>query len=120
MGHNVNMVGTVYADAFGVIYNNVDEMMKAYSCVPNAISFERALEMRVKAITKNNCEGAVIQTNRSWKQWSGFMYELERGIPTVTFDGDQADPRNFSEAQYDTRIQGLVEVMEANKNGGNL
>jgi benzoyl-CoA reductase/2-hydroxyglutaryl-CoA dehydratase subunit BcrC/BadD/HgdB len=82
--------------------------------------------MRVKAITKNNCEGAVIHTNRSCKQWSGFMYELERGIrektgiPTVTFDGDQADPRNFSEAQYDTRIQGLVEVMEANKNGGNL
>ena len=49
------------------------------------------------------------------------MYELERvireetGIPTAVFDGDQADPRNFSEAQYDTRIQGLVEVMAANK-----
>lgn len=126
MQYNINMVGTVYADAFGVIYNNVDEMMKAYSYVPNAISFERALKMRVDAVTQNHCEGAVIHTNRSCKQWSGFMYELERkireetGIPTVTFDGDQADPRNFSEAQYDTRIQGLYEVMEANKNGGNL
>ena len=27
----------------------------------------------------------------------------------------QADPRNFSEAQYDTRVQGLMEIMEANK-----
>ena len=38
-------------------------------------------------------------------------------IPIVTFDGDQSDPRNFSEAQYDTRVQGLVEVMESNKRG---
>ncbi len=126
MEHNINMVGTVYADAFGVIYNNVDEMMKAYSYVPNAVSFERALKMRVDAVTKNKCEGAVIHTNRSCKLWSGFMYELDRrlreetGIPTVTFDGDQADPRNFSEAQYDTRVQGLYEIMEANKNGGSL
>lgn len=121
MEHNINMVGTVYADAFGVIYNNVDEMMKAYSYVPNAVSFERALKMRVDVVKKNNCDGAVIHTNRSCKQWSGFMYELDRrlreetGIPTVTFDGDQADPRNFSKAQYDTRIQGLYEVMESNK-----
>ena len=30
-------------------------------------------------------------------------------------DGDQADPRNFNEAQYATRVQGLVEAMDANK-----
>lgn len=119
--HNINVVGTVYADAFGVIYNNTDEMMKAYSYVPNAVSFERALKMRTDVIKKTKCDGAIIHMNRSCKLWSGFMYELERqmreetGIPTITFDGDQADPRNFSEAQYDTRIQGLYEIMEANK-----
>ncbi|NLO97012.1 MAG: 2-hydroxyacyl-CoA dehydratase, partial [Peptococcaceae bacterium] len=53
--------------------------------------------------------------------WSGNLYELERqwreqaGIPTVMFDGDQSDPRAFSEAQYLTRVQGLVEIMAANK-----
>lgn len=126
MQYNINVVGTVYADAFGVIYNNVDEMMKAYSYVPNAVCFDRALKMRADVVKQTNCEGAVIHTNRSCKLWSGFMSELERrlreetGIPTVTFDGDQADPRNFSEAQYDTRIQGLYEVMEANKEGGDL
>ena len=31
------------------------------------------------------------------------------------FDGDQADPRNFNAAQYETRVEGLVEAMEANK-----
>lgn len=37
------------------------------------------------------------------------------GIPTVTFDGDQSDPRAFSEAQYEARIQGLMEIMAENK-----
>ena len=36
-------------------------------------------------------------------------------IPCAGFDGDQADPRNFNEAQYLTRVQGLVEAMEQNK-----
>ena len=39
------------------------------------------------------------------------------GIPLTSFDGDQADPRNFSEAQYETRVQGLMEIMEAAKEG---
>jgi benzoyl-CoA reductase/2-hydroxyglutaryl-CoA dehydratase subunit BcrC/BadD/HgdB len=30
----------------------------------------------------------------------------------ASFDGDQADARNFSEAQYDTRVQGLTEIMQ--------
>jgi benzoyl-CoA reductase/2-hydroxyglutaryl-CoA dehydratase subunit BcrC/BadD/HgdB len=49
------------------------------------------------------------------------MAEMQRrftadlGVPCAGFDGDQADPRNFNEAQYATRVQGLVEAMEANK-----
>ena len=49
------------------------------------------------------------------------MYEMSRqigeecNIPVTSFNGDQADPRNFNEAQYATRVQGLVEAMEANK-----
>lgn len=49
------------------------------------------------------------------------MYEMSRqigeacDISVASFDGDQADPRNFSEAQYDTRVQGLMEIMESNK-----
>ena len=57
----------------------------------------------------------------SCKPWSGYMAEMQRrftkdlGVPCAGFDGDQADPRNFNEAQYATRVQGLVEAMEANK-----
>ena len=38
----------------------------------------------------------------------------KNGLPYVSFDGDQTDPRVYSPAQYETRVQALVEMMEAN------
>lgn len=117
----INMVTTIYADAFGFDYHSFDEMIKAYCSVPNAINLEKSRDKRVKLAKANNVEGLLVHTNRSCKLWSGFMAEMSRqigeecNIPVTSFDGDQADPRNFSEAQYDTRVQGLVEIMESNK-----
>ena len=117
----INMVTTIYADAFGFDYNTFDEMIRAYCKVPNAINLEMSRDKRIKLCKDNHVEGMLVHTNRSCKLWSGFMYEMSRqigkacDIPVVSFDGDQADPRNFSEAQYDTRVQSLTEIMEANK-----
>ncbi|OON86703.1 2-hydroxyglutaryl-CoA dehydratase [Oribacterium sp. C9] len=119
----INMVTTIYADAFGFIYKDFDDMCAQYCKVPNAINLEYARDKRVKLCKENKVEGLLVHTNRSCKLWSGFMPEMSRqigeecGIPVASFDGDQADPRNFSEAQYDTRVQGLTEIMEANKEG---
>ena len=117
----INMVTTIYADAFGFDYHSFDEMIAAYCSVPNAINLEISRDKRIKLCKDNNVEGLLVHTNRSCKLWSGFMSEMSRqigeacGIPVSRCDGDQADPRNFSEAQYDTRVQGLMEIMEANK-----
>lgn len=117
----INMVTTIYADAFGFDYHSFDEMIAAYCSVPNAINLEKSRDKRIKLCKDNNVEGLLVHTNRSCKLWSGFMSEMSRQIgeaceiPVTSFDGDQADPRNFSEAQYDTRVQGLMEIMEANK-----
>lgn len=119
----INMVTTIYADAFGFDYDSFDNMIRAYCKVPNAINLEVSRDKRVKLCRNSHVEGLLVHTNRSCKLWSGFMYEMSRqigelcNIPVVSFDGDQADPRNFSEAQYDTRVQGLMEIMEANKGG---
>ena len=116
----INMVTTIYADAFGFDYHSFDEMIAAYCSVPNAINLEKSRDKRIKLCKDNNVEGLLVHTNRSCKLWSGFMSEMSRqigeacGIPVTSFDGDQADPRNFSEAQYDTRVQGLMEIMESN------
>ena len=120
----INMVTTIYADAFGFIYDDFDGMIRAYCKVPNAINLETARDKRVKLCKDNHVEGMLVHVNRSCKLWSGFMNEMSRqigaacDIPVVSFDGDQADARNFSEAQYDTRVQGLTEIMEARKEAG--
>ena len=117
----MNMVTTVYADAFGFMYDDFDGMIEAYCRVCGTINLEKSRDKRVKLCKDNSVEGLLVHTNRSCKLWSGFMPEMSRqigrecGIPVVSFDGDQADPRNFSEAQYDTRVQGLMEIMESNK-----
>lgn len=117
----INTAAVVYAPAFGFIYENIDELMKAYCICPTAVSIETAVQWREKLCKENNINGILVHYNRSCKPWSGFMPEMERrlrdklGIAVAGFDGDQADPRNFSEAQYRTRIEGLYEIMEENK-----
>ncbi len=119
----INLVATIYADAFGFIYDDFDGLIESYCNVPNAMNLEHSRDIRVEIAKNNKAEGLLVHTNRSCKLWSGFMYEMSRqigeacDIPVVSFDGDQADPRNFSEAQYETRVQGLTEIMEARKGG---
>jgi benzoyl-CoA reductase/2-hydroxyglutaryl-CoA dehydratase subunit BcrC/BadD/HgdB len=119
----INMVTTIYADAFGFIYDDFDGMIRAYCKVPNAINLELSRDKRVKLTRENHVDGMLVHVNRSCKLWSGFMNEISRqigqicDIPVASFDGDQADPRNFSEAQYDTRVQALTEIMATRKGG---
>lgn len=119
----MNMVATIYADAFGLLYDDFEGMIRCYCSVPNSVNLEKARDNRVDIVKRTNAEGLLVHTNRSCKLWSGFMYEMsnqigqECNIPVVSFDGDQADPRNFSEAQYNTRLDGLMETMDAQKGG---
>lgn len=116
--NGINTTAVVYAPAFGFVYNNMDEMMKAYCKAPNSVCLETGVEWREGICRDNHVDGILVHYNRSCKPWSGYMPEMERrfrkdlGIPVVGFDGDQADPRNYSEEQYITRVQGLYEVME--------
>ncbi len=113
----INTVATIYANAFGFIYDDFDGMVRRYCEVPNAVNLERSRDQRINLVNNQHADGILVHTNRSCKMWSGFMAEEARQIgqachvPVATFDGDQADPRNFSEAQYLTRVQGLAEVM---------
>jgi len=117
----INLTASVYGPAFSFLYSNLDELMAAYAYVPNSNCFEGELKLRVDDAINNHVDGAVFHMNRSCKHWSGNLYEMQRqfteqtGVPAVMFDGDQSDPRCFSEAQYDTRIESLVEIMEQNK-----
>ena len=119
--HGVNVTAVVYAPAFGFVYNNMDEMVRAYYKAPNSVCIEQGVDWREGICRDNKVDGVLVHYNRSCKPWSGYMAEMQRrftkdlGVPCAGFDGDQADPRNFNEAQYETRVQGLVEAMEANQ-----
>ncbi len=119
--NGLNVTAVVYAPAFGFVYNNMDEMMRAYCKAPNSVCLEQGVDWREGLCRENKVDGVLVHYNRSCKPWSGYMPEMQRrftedlGVPCAAFDGDQADPRNFNVAQYETRVQGLVEAMEANK-----
>jgi benzoyl-CoA reductase/2-hydroxyglutaryl-CoA dehydratase subunit BcrC/BadD/HgdB len=121
--NDINMVATVYAQTFGVFYDDFDGLCRGYCNVVNCQCLESLRDSREAIIRENKCAGLLIHNNRSCKPWSVFMPEMGRqiakdcDIPVVSFDGDQADPRNFSEAQYITRVQGLRELMETKKGG---
>ena len=119
--NGVNVTAVVYAPAFGFVYNNLDEMVRAYCKAPNSVCIEQGVDWREGICRDNKVDGVLVHYNRSCKPWSGYMAEMQRrftkdlGVPTAGFDGDQADPRNFNAAQYETRVQGLVEAMQENK-----
>ena len=120
----INVTSCVYGPSFAFQYSNFDELMEAYASVPNSINLERSTELRERLCLEGKVDGGLVHINRSCKMWSATMPEMARrisndlNIPVVTFDGDQSDPRNFSEEQYATRVQGLAEIMEANAKKG--
>lgn len=119
--NGVNVTAVVYAPAFGFVYNDMDEMVRAYCKAPNSVCIELGVDWREGICRENKVDGVLVHYNRSCKAWSGYAAEMQRrfnrdlGVPCAGFDGDQADPRNFNAAQYETRVQGLVEAMEAKR-----
>lgn len=134
LGHNlrtlkkygINMVASSYAKAWAIKYEDLDGMARAYSsCTTNNANINAMVQRRTDAVRDYHCDGLVCHLNRSCKVMDCQMYEAQRQISSNTgaaytiFDGDQADYRNYSEAQFETRIQGLVEVMREKKEADN-
>jgi benzoyl-CoA reductase/2-hydroxyglutaryl-CoA dehydratase subunit BcrC/BadD/HgdB len=124
--YGINITGSNYPDVWTVEYDagDIEGMARAYATVANNLNLERQVEKRVQIIKAGKCDGVVYHMNRSCKVMDFLTYELQRrvfektAVPYMTFDGDQADPRVFVPAQFDTRLQALVEIMESKKSRG--
>ncbi len=124
---DINVVTSTYPKSWTVQYEtgDIEGMAKAYSgnVYPNR-NLNYDVENMVNLTRKFNLDGIVFHSNRSCKLMDFRQYEVQRrvfaecGVPSVIFDGDQTDPRLFSEAQYETRIQALAEMMAENKKKG--
>ena len=114
--YGVNMVASTYPDSWNIRYekNDLDALVRAYAS-------HYANRSIAYSVEDYSLDGIIFHSNRSCKLMDFKQYEIQRqvqqrtGVPAVFFDGDQTDPRVFSDAQYETRIQALVELMEKNK-----
>ena len=120
--YGINMVASSYGKAWAINYDDLDGMARAYCFAStNGDNLTTMLSRRLEALQRFDCDGTIYHVNRSCKVMDCQMMEVQRqlselaGVPFTSFDGDQADYRNYSEAQFETRIQGLVEVMRQNK-----
>lgn len=114
----INMVGTPYTGNYGTTFEDLYELCVSYSSTNNATGLQIGRDYRSGLLSEYQCDGILCNVMRSCKPWVGIMFEMERqlsqkhDLPYTMFDADQADPRVFSEAQFETRLQGLQEAME--------
>lgn len=73
-------------------------------------------------LKKYQADGLIIHSNRSCKPDSVGSLDLQReiksrlGIPVLMVDGDHTDPRAFSDAVVQTRIEAFIESLESRLN----
>ena len=123
--YGINMVCSTYPDIWNLQYdeNSLDSLCDAYAKHYANRNLKFSADKIAGLVDEYKLDGIIFHSNRSCKLMDFRTYEIQRqvqektGIPSVIFDGDQTDPRIFSEAQYETRIQALLEVMAAGKAG---
>ena len=69
-------------------------------------------------VTVNTLWGRLVAVYRSplwWRVWGWCALPLLVGIPAITIGGDSCDSRFYSDAQVDTRLQALLETIDAGR-----
>lgn len=115
------MTGSAYPGLWSLHYTpgDMSSMAEAYTDIYINTCLDNKVNVLLDVINGGKCDGIVYHLNRSCKLMSFLNVETaeiikeKTGLPYVSFDGDQTDPRNFSPAQFDTRVQALSEMMEA-------
>jgi len=121
------LVVTTYANSWGGYggYNldSIDEIYKsvAISYLSPYINtgFEERIKYLAHLIEEFSLTGFIMHSNRSCKPYSVGMYRLQEelsrltGKPGVIIEADQNDPRAYSDAQVETRLEAFIESMTA-------
>lgn len=122
-GLGMNVTGSPYPSAWGLQYEKGDlrSMARAYTKIYNNLSLDTQSDIKATIVEQYHCDGVTYHMNRSCKCMDFLVHENQQAVaartktPFITFDGDQSDPRNFSKAQFETRAQGLAEMMQQRK-----
>jgi benzoyl-CoA reductase/2-hydroxyglutaryl-CoA dehydratase subunit BcrC/BadD/HgdB len=84
---------------------------------PYSYNLEKRIEYFRQVIREYRIDGVILHENLSCRPSSTGMVDLKRalqedpGVPVLNIQCDMNDPRAFSEAQMQTRIEGFIELM---------
>ncbi len=120
------LVVTTYANSWGGYGNfNLDQSDAIYESVARQyldvyinLGFEERIKYLAQLIEEFSLTGFIMHSNRSCKPYSVGMYCLQEelskltGKPGVVIEADQNDPRAYSDAQVETRLEAFIESME--------
>lgn len=121
--HNTAVVAATYPSSWVLEFETLDleGMAKTYTSVYINQNYEFKIKNLLNLVERFKVDGIIAHSNRSCKpncfgQYA-FLKDLEKraGVPYIVVDGDQTDPRMFSEAQFETRVQAFLEVLDAKK-----
>jgi bcr-type benzoyl-CoA reductase subunit B len=82
--------------------------------------FEERIKYLAQLMDEFSLTGFIMHSNRSCKPYSVGMYRLQEelsrltGRPGVVIEADQNDPRVYSDAQVETRLEAFIESMGGN------
>lgn len=130
--HQANIVGATYTSCIGTIEgsfdiygydgkNPLDYLARTQNCYicPHGMTLRsRAM---AGAIEKLHIDGIVFASNRSCKPYSVTQLDQQRkiteayGIPSVMIDVDHADVRKYSKESAFTRLEALLEIIDARR-----
>ncbi|MDR2050944.1 MAG: 2-hydroxyacyl-CoA dehydratase family protein [Deltaproteobacteria bacterium] len=117
------MTGSTYPNVWQLAYeiDNLESIGESYSNVYTNTCVQNRARVLGDVGELGKCDGLILHQNRSCKlmcflnQSCAEIVHNRLDIPYVMFDGDQTDPRNFSPAQYDVRVQSLQEMVTDQK-----
>lgn len=123
--HKTALVATTYANSWGGLGTDkwetddpYERMAVTYLHAYINLGFEERIRYLRELIEEYSLTGFIMHSNRSCKPYSIGMYRLQEevarisGKPGVVIEADQNDPRVYSDAQTETRLEAFIESME--------
>lgn len=120
------LVVTTYANSWGGIGEALDDkgrdlyerLAVSYLNIYINLGFDERIKYLAQLMEEFSLTGFIMHSNRSCKPYSVGMYRLQEevsrltGKPGVVIEADQNDPRVYSDAQVETRLDAFIESME--------
>ncbi len=119
--------GVVVAETYSAAWSNrldFDRPLEALAIkslmsypMVSCVSMQRRKEMVLKACRDYSIDGAIFHSNKSCVPITLGQPDIRRAllkemdVPSVVIDADHMDPRNFSIAQFEARVDAFMEML---------